>query len=183
MILSVIDPAGAEILRQNRSILSANITDLINEYGPKAFPDFDGKTQSIFRFLILILRIFINIVDYINHMKLPTPSPSRSSSTSNFSLTHTGSSFNMSSVKLPNFKNKFLDTFQDQYLFNWSYTRPALEREDSSGFLGIGSFFSRSGSTTPTFLSRSSSFSAATVVEDELTSDSIEHVYHIRKDE
>lgn len=43
MIMSVLDPAGAETLRQNREILSVNITNLINEYGPKAFPDFDGN--------------------------------------------------------------------------------------------------------------------------------------------
>lgn len=43
--MSVLDPSGAEILRQNRNTLSANITDLINEYGPKAFPDFDGKIK------------------------------------------------------------------------------------------------------------------------------------------
>ncbi|KAI8075684.1 hypothetical protein BDF21DRAFT_343204 [Thamnidium elegans] len=47
MIMSVFDPSGAEILRQNRSILSGTITDMINEYGPKAFPDFDGNTKII----------------------------------------------------------------------------------------------------------------------------------------
>lgn len=47
MIMSVFDPSGAEILRQNRSILSGTITDMINEYGPKAFPDFDGNTNNI----------------------------------------------------------------------------------------------------------------------------------------
>lgn len=43
MVVSVLDPTGAETLRQNREILSIKITDLINEYGPMAFPDFDGK--------------------------------------------------------------------------------------------------------------------------------------------
>lgn len=43
MVVSVLDPSGAETLRQNREVLSVNITNLINEYGPKAFPDFDGK--------------------------------------------------------------------------------------------------------------------------------------------
>lgn len=45
MVMSVLDPSGAETLRLNRNILSSNITDLINEYGPKAFPDFDGKVD------------------------------------------------------------------------------------------------------------------------------------------
>jgi hypothetical protein len=51
MAMSLFDPSGAEILRQNREVLSSNITDLINEYGPKAFPDFDGKKSNILHFL------------------------------------------------------------------------------------------------------------------------------------
>jgi glycerol-3-phosphate O-acyltransferase/dihydroxyacetone phosphate acyltransferase len=42
-MISVFDPKGAEILRMNRNILSTSIIELINEYGPKAFPDFDGN--------------------------------------------------------------------------------------------------------------------------------------------
>lgn len=41
--MALIDPSGAETLRQNREKLSSNITELINEYGPKVFTDFDGK--------------------------------------------------------------------------------------------------------------------------------------------
>lgn len=130
----------------------------------------------------------------------PTPVASRSSSSS---------SFNLSSVKLPNIKSpsayfqqsKILDTLHDHQLFNWSYSRntssstgattPNIEGNDS-GFLGIGHFFtsSRSGATTPTFLSRSSSFSAATTIDDcEIDpplaplSFKIEDVYNIKKDE
>lgn len=117
---------------------------------------------------------------------LPTPSPSRSSSSSSFNL-----SSSLSSVKLPTIKssffqqNKLLDTIQDHQLFRWSYPRAVAdgEQHENSGFLGISHFFSRSGATTPTFLSRSSSFSAATVVEEEYISDKIEDVYHIKKDE
>ncbi len=117
---------------------------------------------------------------------LPTPSPSRSSSSSSFNLT----SVSLSSVKLPTLKNPFfqqnklLDTIQDHQLFRWSYPRAVpLEGEENSGFLGIGHFFSKSGATTPTFLSRSSSFSATVVEEEIVLSDKIEDVYHIKKDE
>jgi hypothetical protein len=41
-VMALLDPQGAETLRQNREKLSSNITELINEYGPKVFPDFDG---------------------------------------------------------------------------------------------------------------------------------------------
>lgn len=101
------------------------------------------------------------IVDYINRMKVCTPTPSRSSSSSSFNLT------SMTTIKNTFFQPRFLDTLQDQHLFNWSYTRD------------FSQFFSKSGATTPSLQSRSSSFSA----EGEVTSFSIEHVYHIRKDE
>lgn len=42
-VMALLDPKGAETLRQNREKLSSNITELINEYGPKVFPDFDGN--------------------------------------------------------------------------------------------------------------------------------------------
>lgn len=41
--MALLDPSGAETLRQNREKLSSAITELINEYGPKVFTDFDGK--------------------------------------------------------------------------------------------------------------------------------------------
>jgi glycerol-3-phosphate O-acyltransferase/dihydroxyacetone phosphate acyltransferase len=47
--MALLDPKGAETLRQNREKLSSNITELINEYGPKVFPDFDGKFMTLYR--------------------------------------------------------------------------------------------------------------------------------------
>ncbi|KAG1427590.1 hypothetical protein G6F58_000962 [Rhizopus delemar] len=44
--LTFLDPSGAETLRQNREKLSKDITELINEYGPKVFPDFDANYIS-----------------------------------------------------------------------------------------------------------------------------------------
>lgn len=46
--MALLDPSGAETLRQNREKLSSNITELINEYGPKVFTDFDGKSFFLF---------------------------------------------------------------------------------------------------------------------------------------
>lgn len=152
MIMSVLDPSGAEILRQNRNTLSANITDLINEYGPKTFPDFDGK--FLFEHALFFLFLNVSLVDYINRMKVVSTPPSRSSSSSSFNLSGL--------TTLKTFQPKFIDTLQDHQLFNWTYTRD---------------FFTRSGSNTPSLISRSNSFSAT---DDDV---SIEHVYHIRKDE
>lgn len=45
-VMALLDPSGAETLRQNREKLSSNITELINEYGPKVFTDFDGKEKK-----------------------------------------------------------------------------------------------------------------------------------------
>jgi len=50
-VMALLDPKGAETLRQNREKLSSNITELINEYGPKVFPDFDGKYIYIYIYL------------------------------------------------------------------------------------------------------------------------------------
>lgn len=52
-VMALLDPKGAETLRQNREKLSSNITELINEYGPKVFPDFDGKYIYIYTFIYL----------------------------------------------------------------------------------------------------------------------------------
>lgn len=42
-VMALLDPREAETLRQNREKLSSSITELINEYGPKVFTDFDGN--------------------------------------------------------------------------------------------------------------------------------------------
>lgn len=42
-MISLLDPQGVEALRHNREKLSHDLTELINEYGPKVFPDFDGN--------------------------------------------------------------------------------------------------------------------------------------------
>lgn len=185
MVMSVLDPAGAETLRHNREILSVNITNLINEYGPKAFPDFDGKLSKKNTTINADSNhtLFFAItptVDYISKMKVaPTPVASRSSSSSSFNLTN---------VKLPTIfhQNKVLDTLHGQHLFNWSYNR--ANSDDNSGFLGISHYFTKSGATTPTLQSsssRSSSFSAATNIDEDpiaIPSIRIEDVYHITKD-
>ncbi|ORY99926.1 hypothetical protein BCR43DRAFT_434269 [Syncephalastrum racemosum] len=50
LFMSLMDPQGAETLRQCRSKLAAGIADLIHEYGPRAFPDFDENGKSNFPF-------------------------------------------------------------------------------------------------------------------------------------
>jgi glycerol-3-phosphate O-acyltransferase/dihydroxyacetone phosphate acyltransferase len=41
--MALLDPEGIQVLRLNRNKLSRDITDIINEYGPQVFHDFDGK--------------------------------------------------------------------------------------------------------------------------------------------
>lgn len=55
MVLSLLDPSGVQTLREVREKLSTDITDLINEYGPKAFSDFDSKNTNIYLFLYISL--------------------------------------------------------------------------------------------------------------------------------
>lgn len=46
LLKTLLDPESVQSLRENRSILSRDITNLINEYGPKVFQDFDGKKKK-----------------------------------------------------------------------------------------------------------------------------------------
>ncbi|OBZ91192.1 hypothetical protein A0J61_00763 [Choanephora cucurbitarum] len=95
--LALLDPQAAETLRQNREKLSSNITELINEYGPKVFTDFDAN--------------------YIS--KTIEPSPSRSTSTASLSWTSAPS-------KLPKVASGFfqqatrMNWLDDKNLFNWA---------------------------------------------------------------
>lgn len=47
LYVALVDPDSTENLRQNREKLSQDITELINEYGPKVFSDFDPN--NVFR--------------------------------------------------------------------------------------------------------------------------------------
>lgn len=46
LYVRLVDRDSAEGLRQNRERLSTDITDLINEYAPKVFNDFDRKLKT-----------------------------------------------------------------------------------------------------------------------------------------
>ncbi|KAI7869024.1 hypothetical protein BDF14DRAFT_1981658 [Spinellus fusiger] len=127
LLMSLLDPDGAQVLRQNRSKLSRDITDLINEYGPKAFPDFDAE--------------------YITRTAPLLSSPSKSGSASSFYLS------NMQS-KLPKIRSGFfqqaarMDWLDDKNIFNWGSTKESDMEE--LGFLqsGHGTGNSRSGSAS-----------------------------------
>ncbi|ORX56928.1 hypothetical protein DM01DRAFT_1284690 [Hesseltinella vesiculosa] len=43
LVMALFDPESALVLRNNREKLSHDITEVINEYGPRAFSDFDGR--------------------------------------------------------------------------------------------------------------------------------------------
>ncbi|KAL0074196.1 hypothetical protein J3Q64DRAFT_1881293 [Phycomyces blakesleeanus] len=143
LVMSLLDPDGAEILRQSRSKLSRDITDLINEYGPKAFPDFDAE--------------------YISRTAPMLSSSSRTGSST--------SSFNLSTVqsKLPKIRSGFflqatrMDWLDDKHIFNWGSPKEPSEMDDLS-FLHSGHITGCSGSAseshTPNIngMSRSNSF-------------------------
>jgi hypothetical protein len=48
LYLTLVDQQSTEQLRQNREKLSQDLTELINEYGPKAFSDFDRKSRATY---------------------------------------------------------------------------------------------------------------------------------------
>ncbi|KAI8881524.1 hypothetical protein K501DRAFT_324464 [Backusella circina FSU 941] len=97
-VMALMDPSGAETLRQNREKLSSNITELINEYGPKVFTDFDAN--------------------YISRTTEPSPIPSRTTSTGSLSWTSAPS-------KIPRIASGFfqqatrMNWLDDKNIFNW----------------------------------------------------------------
>ncbi|KAF7730269.1 hypothetical protein EC973_002512 [Apophysomyces ossiformis] len=105
--MSFMNPDGAQTLRQNREKLSHDITALINEYGPKVFPDFDA--------------------DYIRRTSQPLPSPPASRITSIASMTSMASSFSWSpsSSSLPRIASGFfqqaarMEWLEERNIFNW----------------------------------------------------------------
>ncbi|KAL9536881.1 hypothetical protein MBANPS3_012289 [Mucor bainieri] len=133
-VMALLDPKGAETLRQNREKLSSNITELINEYGPKVFPDFDAN--------------------YISRTTVPSafsPVPSRTTSTSSMSWTSAPS-------KLPKIASGFfqqatrMNWLDDKNIFNWGRTEDSDMADDVFFFLdrfyGNISGRSRSGSVS-----------------------------------
>ncbi|KAL1935303.1 hypothetical protein VTP01DRAFT_4443 [Rhizomucor pusillus] len=134
LVISLLDPQGVEALRHNREKLSHDLTELINEYGPKVFPDFDA--------------------DYISKHGAPTtpPTPSRSTSSSSFSWSTTPS-------KLPKIASGFFQQatrmgLDDRNIFNWGRSEETSDMEDLSFCLDR-----HNGSVTPNVRSRRNSAS------------------------
>ncbi|ORZ04886.1 hypothetical protein BCR42DRAFT_463471 [Absidia repens] len=153
LITALLDPESVMVLRQNRSKLSRDITDIINEYGPQAFDDFDAEYIS---------RTMIS-----THSHSPTsPSSTPSKSTS---------SFNLSAMRnrLPRLRSGFfqqatrMEWLDDKNIFTWGgnsiksiTNKSGSSSQDSldDGYFWTR-FMSRSGSESSTpFRSRSNSF-------------------------
>ncbi|KAI8641010.1 hypothetical protein BD408DRAFT_418933 [Parasitella parasitica] len=125
-VMALLDPQGAETLRQNREKLSSNITELINEYGPKVFPDFDAN--------------------YIS-----SPVPSRTTSTNNISWTSAPSK--LPKIASGFFQQATrMNWLDDKNIFNWGRTEDSDMADDVFFFLdkfyGNISGRSRSGSVS-----------------------------------
>ncbi|KAI9033557.1 hypothetical protein CLU79DRAFT_724298 [Phycomyces nitens] len=118
-IMALLDPDAAKTLCINRETLSRDITDLINEYGPRIFPDFDAE--------------------YIRRISQPIPSPSISRSSSSVGLPWTNTQ-----SKLPKIASGFLqqaarmDWLDDKNIFNWGRT----EESDADDFYFLDRFTS-----------------------------------------
>ncbi|KAI9473901.1 MAG: hypothetical protein EXX96DRAFT_579809 [Benjaminiella poitrasii] len=129
-VMALLDPKGAETLRQSREKLSSNITELINEYGPKVFSDFDAN--------------------YISRTVEPASSSvSRTASTSSLSWASAQS-------KLPRIASGFfqqvtrMNWLDDKTIFNWSRAEDyaADIADDVLYYLDKFSGRSRSGSVS-----------------------------------
>jgi glycerol-3-phosphate O-acyltransferase/dihydroxyacetone phosphate acyltransferase len=125
--LALLDPTGAETLRQNREKLSSNITELINEYGPKVFTDFDAT--------------------YISRQP-QSPIPSRTTSSTSMSWASAPS-------KLPKIASGFfqqatrMNWLDDKNIFNWGRAEDSEMTDDV--FFFLDRFYggrSRSGSVS-----------------------------------
>ncbi|KAI9270869.1 hypothetical protein BY458DRAFT_456174 [Sporodiniella umbellata] len=138
--VTFLDPSGAETLLHNREKLSRDITELINEYGPKVFPDFDAN--------------------YISRTTINTPSqrPSQVSWTSGRIPKIASGLFQQATL---------MNWLDDKTIFNWGRTDTDVADDvffylDKSGISGR----SRSGSVSESESiysrprSRSSSFSS-----------------------
>ncbi|KAI8988929.1 hypothetical protein BDB01DRAFT_574944 [Pilobolus umbonatus] len=130
--IALLNPSGAEILRKNRDKLSSDITELINEYGPKVFPDFDA-----------------NYISRVTEKNAMSPSPSRTTSTNSMTWSSAPS-------KLPKIASGFfqqatrMNWLDDKQIFNWGRSDESDLAEDVYFFLdkfyGNISGRSRSGS-------------------------------------
>lgn len=108
LYLALVDPDSTENLRRNREKLSEDITELINEYGPKVFSDFDP--QNVFR---------------------KDPSGNKQSVSE---LGEGGWTFSQIAADLLENKNAALDWLDDRNIFNWSKQQDN-EQDDSLHFL------------------------------------------------
>ncbi|KAI9495694.1 hypothetical protein BDB00DRAFT_759895 [Zychaea mexicana] len=105
LYVALIDPDSTQNLRQNREKLSQEITEIINEYGPKVFGDFDPN--NVFR---------------------NDPSGSKESVTE---LGEGGKTFSQIASRF--FNSKALDWLDDRNIFN--LTKQEDEEEDVLHFL------------------------------------------------
>ncbi|CAO3591952.1 unnamed protein product [Absidia cylindrospora] len=156
LLMALLDPESVQVLRQNRSKLSRDITDVINQYGPEAFPDFDA--------------------DYISRT-MPSAQHHSTSTSVSPTLSKSSSNFNLSAMRnrLPRLRSGFfqqatrMEWLDDKNIFNWGgnsskslkgtgSSQDSLDVVQEDGYFWTR-FRSRSGSESSTpFRSRSNSF-------------------------
>lgn len=120
LYMALIDPDSTQNLRENRERLSQEITQVINEYGPKVFSDFDEN--NVFR---------------------ADPSGNRESVSE---LGEGGKTF--SQIASQFFNNKALDWLDDRNIFNLTRQEEEMEQEDVLHFLDKNSGLISGGSAS-----------------------------------
>ncbi|KAJ8651892.1 hypothetical protein O0I10_012537 [Lichtheimia ornata] len=120
LYMALIDPDSTQNLRENRERLSQEITQVINDYGPKVFSDFDEN--NVFR---------------------ADPSGNRESVSE---LGEGGKTF--SQIASQFFNNKALDWLDDRNIFNLTRQEEEMEQEDVLHFLDKNSGLISGGSAS-----------------------------------
>lgn len=166
LLISFMDPDAAESLRQCRDKLSHDLTDVINEFGPKVFPDFDGKQKMISR--VCLILTFRYIADYISRTTTPSTTPSTPSLARTLSSGSFGY-FSVAPAKIPKIASGFFQQaarmgLDDKNLFNWG--RAEESDADDVHIFGRSRSGSESEGSTPSRRSQYSSNGASMVMLD-----------------
>ncbi|KAI9497823.1 hypothetical protein BDB00DRAFT_867952 [Zychaea mexicana] len=130
LVMSVLDPDGTEIMRKNREKLSHDLTELINEYGPKVFPDFDAD-------YICRTTTTATTSSFTTSAKLPTarPAPIRRSSSSSFINWSSATSSKLPRIASGFFQQAVRMGLDDKNIFNWGRIEESSDMDDNSFYL------------------------------------------------
>lgn len=117
LFMSLMDPQDAETLRQCRSKLAAGIADLIHEYGPRAFPDFDEKGKLYMIFMMPVSNILIRKPTAPCFARKEQPSKAKLDAPRRPRFPRLRSGF---------LRQASLEWLDDYHLFNWGHSKESV---------------------------------------------------------